>query len=193
MGDSLTFGFGVPRRQAWTTLVKEALGVEVLNRGVPGDTTGGMLVRLDRELEHRRPALVAIMGGFNDIFFGGTDATARGNMAAMTHQLAARNIQPLLCSPVPLLVEEAREDWAGAVDFFASQEMGSEYVAWLRRFVAAFHVPFLDFWAEFERLVREGRRDLYVDGLHPNAAGQRIMADMFIAKAHEILPGHFHA
>ncbi|MCD8140286.1 MAG: hypothetical protein LUE17_11010 [Planctomycetaceae bacterium] len=43
LGDSLTFGTGVTRSNAWTTLVHKQTGYEVVNRGVPGDTTGGML------------------------------------------------------------------------------------------------------------------------------------------------------
>ena len=52
LGDSLTFGAGVTRRDCWTSLVQRECGWTVVNRGISGDTTGGMLVRLqyDRDL-----------------------------------------------------------------------------------------------------------------------------------------------
>ncbi len=189
MGDSLTFGFGVPRKEAWTALAQQELGIELVNKGIPGDTTGGMLARYGHEIEQHRPALVSIMGGFNDIFFGGDDRPARANMAAMAHQATSRNIIPLLCTPVPVVVESAKKEWASLVDFFAAQEMGREYVAWLRLFAETFGIPFLDFWAFFENALREkgGDAGLYVDGLHPNARGQAAMARLFADKAREAL------
>lgn len=189
IGDSLTFGFGVPRRNTWTTLAQQRLGIEVLNRGIPGDTTGGMLARYVYETEKSRPALASIMGGFNDIFFGGDHRPAQANIAAMVHQSTGRNVIPLLCTPAPVVVESARQDWSELVDFFAAQEMGREYVEWLRRFAATFRVPLLDFWAAFDARLRErgGDAGLYVDGLHPNAEGQSLMADMFVEKVRLIL------
>ncbi len=191
MGDSLTFGFGVQRRESWAALAQKELGIELVNKGIPGDTTGGMLARYGHEIETHRPALVSIMGGLNDIFFGGDDRPARANMAAMAHQARSRNIIPLLCTPVPVVVESAREDWAGLVDFFAAGEMGREYVAWLREFAETFGIPFLDFWAVFENELREkgGDAGLYVDGLHPNARGQELMVRLFAGKVRESLAG----
>ncbi len=189
IGDSLTFGFGVPRRDAWTALAQRELGVELVNRGIPGDTTAGMLARFVREAENVRPVLATIMGGLNDIFFGGDDGPARANIAAIIHQATSANIIPLLCTPAPVVVEAAREDWAGLVDFFAARETGREYAAWLRRFAATFNVPFLDFWEAFERRLNDsvGDAGLYIDGLHPNAAGQALMAEMYVEKVRQLL------
>ena len=50
LGDSLTFGAGVTRRDCGTSLVQRACGWTVVNRGIRGDTTGGMLVRLQRDV-----------------------------------------------------------------------------------------------------------------------------------------------
>lgn len=46
LGDSLTFGLGVRRQDWWTSLAAQKLGVRVVNLGINGDTTAGMLVRL---------------------------------------------------------------------------------------------------------------------------------------------------
>ena len=77
IGDSLTFGYGVRPSQRWTRLCAQETGWEIVNEGISGDTTGGMLVRLrallaERDICVQRP-LVLLMGGANDIFFSGTD------------------------------------------------------------------------------------------------------------------------
>ena len=38
LGDSLTFGAGVTRRDCWTSLVQRECGWTVVNRGISGDT-----------------------------------------------------------------------------------------------------------------------------------------------------------
>ena len=92
IGDSLTFGYGVRPSQRWTRLCAQETGWEIVNEGISGDTTGGMLVRLrallaERDICVQRP-LVLLMGGANDIFFSGTDTGARANMGAMLNTVA---------------------------------------------------------------------------------------------------------
>ena len=95
LGDSLTFGPGVPKSQKWTSLAHSE-HLRINNLGIPGDTTAGMLARLQNLLQtpvlQLNPVLrpmVLILGGTNDIFFAGSDIAARGNLAAMVHQLSA--------------------------------------------------------------------------------------------------------
>lgn len=187
LGDSLTFGFGVPRKDVWITVAQKNFeSVLLVNAGIPGDTTGGMLARLPHELERHRPSFISVMGGSNDIFFGGGDAAARSNIAAICHQSVSKNVKPVLCTPTPIAVESARKDWSAVVDFFAAQETGREYAEWLRSFAQVFGIPCIDFWSEFDQRMRE-KEDLFVDGLHPNPIGQRIMADMFTTALREVL------
>ncbi len=188
LGDSLTFGSGVPRSAAWTTLAGRLLGVELLNRGVPGDTTAGMLSRMHRELEANRPERISLLGGSNDIYFGQDDRPARANLAAMAHQCSARGLGPIICTPIPLEVAEAPAEWAGVVDFFAAQEMKREYAGWLRRFAAAFKLPLVDFWSAVEERRREpGGGAFYLDGLHPNAAGHAFLAEVYSSTVRPLL------
>ena len=46
LGDSLTYGFGLPRGLVWTALCAAQTGAELLGGGVNGNTTGGMLAVL---------------------------------------------------------------------------------------------------------------------------------------------------
>mgnify|MGYP006328876335 CR=1 FL=1 len=49
LGDSLTFGAGVRTSEKWTSLVASER-LRTVNLGVPGDTTAGMLARLQKLL-----------------------------------------------------------------------------------------------------------------------------------------------
>jgi lysophospholipase L1-like esterase len=58
VGDSMTFGEGVPAGATYSAVVEEALGVRVCNAGVPGYNSAQMLGRLRRFLPALHPRVV---------------------------------------------------------------------------------------------------------------------------------------
>lgn len=129
IGDSLTFGYGVHLSQRWTRLCAQETGWELVNEGINGDTTGGMLARMQGGVlaELREGGLgadrpyVLLMGGSNDVFYSGSDAAARGNMGAMIHQLFSVGVLPVVGIPLPADAPHAPRAWAAAVDFEAAE------------------------------------------------------------------------
>ena len=184
LGDSLTFGFGVSRSVRWTTLLEQQTGWQVVNLGVNGDTTGGMLARLWPELlsplgadpVRRLESRILLMGGSNDIFFSGTDAQARANMAAMCQRLMGEGTRPLVGISLPVDWRFAPEQWARAADFENADRVMRRYCAWLKTFCGAFRLPVVDFAADFLDPEGEPIHELFLDGLHPNAEGHQLMA-----------------
>lgn len=184
IGDSLTFGFGVPRSVRWTTLVEHASGCRIINRGVNGDTTGGMLARLQHDvLDSLNPDhsqwlndRVLVMGGSNDIFYSGSDIHARANLGAICQQLLSKGLLPVVGIPLPIDWEHAPKQWMQAVDFPSAARCMTGYCTWLKAFCGAFGLTYLDFAADF--LLPDGtpRHELFWDGLHPNAEGHQLMA-----------------
>lgn len=175
LGDSITFGTGVSRSKVWTTLLQQRYACEVINRGIPGDTTGGMLARYIHEVEKYKPHMVVLLGGGNDIFSSGDDRTARANLTALAHQTSARALRPVVCTPLPIRPAEMSPEWRNFTGGDAVMGPLEEYVAWLRLFSATFTIPFVDYWTVFA-----ARGDgLYCDGVHPNATGHILMADVF--------------
>lgn len=66
LGDSITSGVGAAPGQPFPALLAEQIGTEVINAGVPGDTTEGGLARVDEVLAHD-PWMVIVELGGNDI------------------------------------------------------------------------------------------------------------------------------
>lgn len=174
LGDSLTFGPGVRPAQKWTALAASD-DLQIVNMGVPGDTTAGMLARLQALLP-QKPGEVLLLGGSNDIFFTGSDLCARNNMAAMAHQLLAAGCRVWVGLPLPVVPEAAPAKWAQLADFQAAAERLETYCAWLHSFCAAFDIPTVDFRKDYVNPDGSIRRELFLDGLHPNADGHRVMA-----------------
>ena len=174
LGDSLTFGPGVRPTQKWTALAASE-GLRIVNMGVPGDTAIGMLARLQK-LELSAGDTVLLLGGTNDIFCTLTDTGARAAVAAMVQQLLAKGIRPLVGIPIPVVPEMAPVKWQQLVDFSAAAPILEAYCAWLRVYCRTFDVPTVDFWEDYVNQDDAPRRELYLDGLHPNAEGHMRMA-----------------
>ena len=181
LGDSLTYGYGVRRAQCWTELAAEMSGWNVVNRGICGDTTGGMLVRLREilreEIGERDERCFLLMGGCNDIFFSGSSTGARENMAAMAHQLFAEGEMPLIAVGPGIADGSYPSMWSDLVDFPEAGKVIRQYHEWLERSCSSFGVRMIDFRGDFRD--REGniRTELYLDGLHLNPEGHRVMAE----------------
>jgi acyl-CoA thioesterase-1 len=80
LGASNTYGKGVARNQAFPAQLEailraKGLNVHVINAGINGDTTEGMLRRLDRAVPNGTSAVILQPGG-NDARKGSPDRTA---------------------------------------------------------------------------------------------------------------------
>ncbi len=181
LGDSQTYGYGVRRAQCWTELAAQMTGWSFRNFGVCGDTTGGMLARV-REVLRSLPGkkderCFLLMGGCNDIFFSGDSRSAQENMAALVHQLFAEGEMPLVSVGPGIANGGYPKAWAELVDFQKAGEQITRYYDWLDRFCTAFGVRMIDFRGDFRERSGRPRSELYLDGLHLNPEGHRVMAE----------------
>ena len=181
LGDSLTFGYGVSPRERWLNLTSRDCAWRLMNRGVCGDTTGGMLIRM-RELLRELPGnrderCFLLLGGCNDIFYSGRREGAQENMAAMVHQLFAAGEAPIVALGPGLGGINYPHSWLSLTDFAAAEGLVRDYEAWLEQFCDAFGVRMLDFRRDFLDAAGRPRAELYLDGLHPNEKGHEVMAE----------------
>jgi acyl-CoA thioesterase I len=95
LGASNTYGKGVARNQAYPAQLEailraKGLNVRVVNAGINGDTTEGMLQRLDRAVPNGTRAVILQPGG-NDRRKGSPDRTAD-----IQSRLSARGIAVIM-------------------------------------------------------------------------------------------------
>ncbi|KZL89212.1 GDSL-type esterase/lipase family protein [Clostridium magnum] len=178
IGDSLTHGYKVKSSEVWTSLVQDKCRFELLNKGVIGDTTGGMLARFEKDVIGNKPSHVIIMGGTNDLIMEVPLGVILSNLTAMTHQARANKIKPII--GIQLLLEPtiAQKHWQGVANFYRVNEEITELRKRIAGFGNAFDVQIIDFYAEFNRhITLENKLDFYIDGLHPTIKGNEIMAN----------------
>jgi acyl-CoA thioesterase I len=156
LGDSITWGY--PNGQSWTSMVSDATGMRIINRGINGNTLDGMKNRLASDVLVVKLAICIIMGGTNDVYRGYTSARMMENIQAMVNDLVDQDIFPVIGLPIPLA------------------EQGPEgRLQDLRNRINSTGLITIDFSVDFD-LPRDEYRKLIYDGIHPSIEGKRLMA-----------------
>ncbi len=156
LGDSITQGWGDELGGAFP-------GLKVANRGISGDTTRGLLVRLQEDVLALDPAAVVLLIGTNDLEEGADPATIAGNVRLLLAALRARNpsVPVILCEVFPSAASKKRP--ADKI-----REINRLYAALKKGDANTF---LLETWPLFADAQGDAKPAEFPDLLHPNPAG----------------------
>ena len=104
VGASNTAGWGVGAANAFparlqTILKERGIDAKVTSAGVIGDTTGGMLRRIDTAVPDNTN-IVILQPGTNDLRFFGSKQQRAANISAIVDRLRRRHIRVIVLDPV---------------------------------------------------------------------------------------------
>jgi acyl-CoA thioesterase I len=160
LGDSITAGLGLPAAaalpgQLGLGLARLGTPAVVRGAGVSGDTTADGLARLDFSIQSDTDVCVVALGG-NDLLQGVDPKSVQANLTAIVRRLKARRIGVVLAGQAA-----PRAVGAGfARDFDAV-------------FPAVAHAEAAPLYPDLLAGVGPGLRQ--ADGIHPNAAGVKVI------------------
>ncbi|HEV7217982.1 MAG TPA: SGNH/GDSL hydrolase family protein [Terriglobales bacterium] len=176
-GESRVVFFGDSITDIWK-FTDSFPGKPYINRGIGGQTTPQMLVRFREDVIDLHPKSVVILAGTNDIA-GNTGPMSlpeiEANYATMAELSRLHGIRVVFASLLPVNNYTPR-----AQDFFAqrSPEKILELNRWLKAYCAANAYVYLDYFSAMVDDKGMLKKDLSDDGLHPNAAGFKVMAPL---------------
>jgi acyl-CoA thioesterase-1 len=164
-GDSLSAGYGIDVDQSWAALLQSRLSEQgyehrVVNASISGETTEGGAERIGPALAKFEPQLVILELGGNDGLRGFPPARMRDNLET--------------------IISTSKDSGAAVVllGIRIPSNYGSRYTqafeGVFRETAAALEVPWIEFFMEGVALNEELMQD---DGIHPNAAAQRVLLD----------------
>jgi len=164
LGDSITHGTGAAPDAAYPAQLARLTGWDVVNAGVPGDTTAQVLDRLPMLLTEHKPALVIVSAGGNDFLRHLPEADTEANLRRIVALARAAGAQVLLVAvPRPTL---AAAVGAGLSDHPLYDKLATELALPLHA----------GGWAHVL-----GDERLKSDQIHANAAGYRAFAVGLVA------------
>jgi lysophospholipase L1-like esterase len=156
LGDSITQGWRGGLRAAFP-------GTKVANRGISGDTTRGVLIRLQDDVLALDPAAVVLLIGTNDLEEGATPEVAAGNLKLIVAALKRHDprMPIVLCQVFPSSAARKRP----ADQIRAVNEL---YLAAVKNDP---QVTYLETWPLFADPSGDATVAEFPDLLHPNTIG----------------------
>ena len=198
MGDSIT--------DFWN-LAESFPGKPYVNRGIGGQVTAQMLVRMYPDVIDLKPAAMVVLAGTNDIARNNGPVTLtmiEQNIMAMTELAHLHGIKVLLSSVMPISdYPYLRQQGAppppvvpGGRGAPPRQKMTDgrppsdilKLNAWLKDYAAKVNATYVDY---FNAMVDERgwlRDGMSADGLHPNAEGYKVMTSVLTAALQKAAP-----
>ena len=184
LGDSITQGGNGPK--GYVGLIREKLkgqGVEVVNAGVSGNKVPDLTRRLQKDVLDKKPALVVIYIGINDVWHGeknpanGTSkADFEAGLRAIIEKITAAGGKVVICTPT-VIGEKAENTLDAKLD---------EYSDVSRKIAADLKLPLVDLRTAFADHLKENNKEnkdkgvLTGDRVHLNEAGNKLVADSIL-------------
>ena len=159
LGDSLTAGYGLPQGEGFPEQLAKKIGnTTAINAGVSGDTTTGLLDRLDWAISGLDYDVAVVAIGANDALMGIAPAQTRTNMQAILARLQS-NKKPVLI-----------------LGMIAPPNLGDDYAKDFNRIfpdmAKQFSYPLFPFLLKDVATVAELNQP---DTIHPNQKGVAVM------------------
>ncbi len=181
-------------------------GMPYVNRGISGQTTPQMLVRIYPDVIDLKPAAMVLLAGINDVSRNTGPSTAEmieQNIMAMTELAQGHGIKVIVCSLLPVSdypflrqqserSSQEQRPVAGpgpGVGPFPRIKMTEGHPpadilklnAWLKDYAARVHAGYADYFTAFVDEKGWLKDGYSADGLHPNAEGYKVMAQILAA------------
>ncbi len=122
IGDSITYGYGVERELSWVSLLSQKPKQEIINKGIPGNTTAEMLNRFSIDVSPHKPSGAMILGGTNDILLN-IEIDVQDildNITAMVAICRSQAVEPIILTPLPVKESTFKKTWFKEVDYTAA-------------------------------------------------------------------------
>ena len=117
-----------------------------------------------------------IMGGSNDILLGGELEKICQNMRTIVTTFKEQGKPVYLGIPPLTKMESAMYGWQNASDVEKHNDGLRQYRQWLLSYGKETECIVIDFYEALLKAERRTGRNLYADGVHPNAEGYAVLA-----------------
>lgn len=156
LGDSITQGWGDDFGGSFP-------GVKLANRGISGDTTRGMLIRLQDDVLALNPTCIVMLMGTNDLEEGAEPETIAGNVKLIIAAIKKQNpkVPVVLCQVFPSSASKKRPaDKIKQINKLYGDAVKGDA-----------QVTLVETWPLFADEKGDAREADFPDLLHPNKAG----------------------
>lgn len=172
IGDSLTFGYGVHKNEGWVYKISENTSLNIINKGINGDTTPSMLNRFFDDVISKKPNSIFIMGGTNDLLCGRSVSSIVNNIEEMIKDSIAINSNVYIGIP-PCIISEMANKLFMPSNLYDYCEKGLSILRnKLIKLCDFYSIKYIDFYS---LSVNNINNNIFIDGVHLNSFGNNLM------------------
>jgi lysophospholipase L1-like esterase len=142
-----------------------------VNRGIGGQTTPQMLVRFREDVINLKPEVVIILAGINDIAENTGPSkieNVAGNIFSMAELAGVNHIKVILSSVLPAFAFPWHPGINPVPSIIKLNQMLKDYAQKNR-------LVYIDYYSATVNGDKGFKKELTIDGVHPNMAGYKIM------------------
>lgn len=197
IGNSIVAGYPWSKGKSFPSLIRRALkgelpeipqpafakntGLDIINKGINGDTTRGILSRFTADVMDHEPDMVFFLTGTNDFIYreaGPEDAFA--NLQLMAKMLDEAGAKAVYITPLPVDAGKAGFMWMAGMGI--SYDAVNRDIEKLAQLIRESGRPYVDLTERYPEFIDSvGDADLaYMDGIHPMPDGQIFIARQVI-------------
>lgn len=177
IGDSITYGYGVNKNHNWVESLMPFTALNIINKGINGNTTVDMLNRFTEDVISFSPTKIFIMGGTNDFLSNRSLNSILDNLELMIKEALNITKDIIIGIPPVILKEDAYKLFmpSSTYDYCEKQLplLRNSIIDLCKRY----KVYYVDFYNTTFKLIS---KDIFIDGIHLNQKGQTFLLNEFM-------------
>lgn len=186
IGNSIINGFPHKRSECFVSRFRDLTALDVINKGVNGETTQQVKSRFEKDVLSHKPTRVYLLTGTNDFIYNtASPEDAFASLLDLGNKAIAHGIQPILLTPLMIDGALAERRWLEGTDY----EKVARELAILRDLMVGLPsdqgIAVVDAQKHYMSLYDTANVEEYLsDGLHPTVIGHLALAD-FLFEDHK--------
>ncbi|WP_195265799.1 MULTISPECIES: GDSL-type esterase/lipase family protein [unclassified Clostridium] len=176
IGDSLTYGYGVNKNNNWVESLNPFIPLDIINKGINGNTTTDMLNRFTEDVISYSPKKIFIMGGTNDFLSNRSLDSVLDNLELMLKEALTITKDVIIGIPPIIIKEDAYRLFmqSSTYDYCEKQLqlLGKSIIELCNKYT----VTYVDFYS---LTFKFSSNNIFIDGIHLNNNGQNLLLNEF--------------
>ena len=182
IGDSLTFGYGVPKNKSWIEAFKNYnlsydLNFSIINKGINGNTTTDMLNRFTEDVTMLSPKAIFIMGGTNDLLSNRPLVQITENIELMLKEALTKTNNIFIGIPPKIIKEDAYRLFMASPTYDYCESNLPKLREELIKLCNNYKVKYIDF---YNMSLSLNSSEIFIDGIHFNEEGHKLLFNEFL-------------
>ena len=170
IGDSLTFGYGVKKEKSWVSLYSNISELNVINKGINGNTSTDILFRFFEDVTSFNPKKVFIMCGTNDLLSNHSVISIIDNIELMIKDLKSHNTEVIIGIPPCIIKEDAYKLFMPSLTYDYCEKSLPILREKLLSLCKKYNCSIIDFYNTTLK-----NKDIFIDGIHFNESGHKLL------------------